>query len=67
MVAARTRGRGTGWTSLHLFFEEQAAELLDIPYADVMHACLIPVAYSKGTQCKPGRREPLATVLHWHT
>ena len=55
MLAARARGRGTCWTGLHLFFEEQAAELLDIPYADVRQACLIPVAYTKGTQCKPGR------------
>jgi nitroreductase len=56
---------GTCWTSLHLFFEEEAANVLGLPYAEVMQACLIPVAYTKGTEFKPGRREPLHTVVHW--
>jgi len=30
-----------------------------------MQACLIPVAYTKETEFKPGRREPLHTVVHW--
>jgi hypothetical protein len=45
-------GWGTCWTSLHLFFEEEVAKLLGIPYAEVMQACLIPLAYTKGTQFK---------------
>ena len=65
MLAARARGLGTCWTSLHLFFEEEVAKLLGIPYAEVMQACLIPLAYTKGTEFKPGRREPLRTVVHW--
>ena len=40
---------GTCWTSLDLFFEEEVAKLLGIPYAEVMLACLIP-AYKKGTR-----------------
>jgi hypothetical protein len=67
MVAARARGRGTRRTGLPLFFAAQAAELLDIPYADVRPAGLIPVAYTTGTPCKPGRRAPLATVVHGDT
>lgn len=59
MLAARARGLGTCWTSLHLFFEEEVAKLLGIPYAEVMQACLIPLAYTKGTEFKPGRRDPL--------
>ena len=67
MLAARARGLGTLWTSLHLLFEEEAAHLLGIAYADVMQACLIPVAYTQGTHFKPGWREPLDTIVHWET
>jgi nitroreductase len=65
MLAARARGLGTTWTSLHLFFEEQAAELLGIPFREVMQAALIPVAYAKGTKFKPAPRDPLETAIHW--
>jgi len=67
MLAARARGLGTVWTSLHLLFEEEAAHVLGIAYADVMQACLIPVAYTQGTHFKPGWREPLDTIVHWET
>jgi nitroreductase len=65
MLAARTRGLGTVWTTFHLAHEEEAAALLGIPYADVMQAALIPVAYTLGTEFKPGRRAPLETFVHW--
>lgn len=64
MLAARARGLGTCWTGLHLFFEEEAATLLDIPYEEIMQACLIPLAYTKGTKFTPGRRELLDAVVH---
>lgn len=65
MLAARSRGLGTVWTSFHLFRERDAAELLGIPYDEVMQAALIPVAYTVGTDFKPGPRKPLETMLHW--
>ncbi|HEX2173795.1 MAG TPA: nitroreductase family protein, partial [Dehalococcoidia bacterium] len=65
MLAARARGLGTTWTSLHLFFEEQAAEILGIPHREVMQAALIPVAYAKGTDFKPAPRDPLESTIHW--
>lgn len=65
MLAARSRGLGSVWTSFHLAFEEEAAELLGIPYAEVMQAALIPVAYTIGTAFKPARRAPLETMAHW--
>lgn len=65
MLAARSRGLGTSWTSLHLMFEEEAAGILGIPYAKVTQTALIPVAYTKGTDFKPAPREPLDTVVHW--
>ena len=65
MLAARSRGLGSSLTSFHLFFEQEAAQVLDIPYEEVMQAGLIPVAYTLGTEFKPAARKPLASVLHW--
>lgn len=65
MLAARSRGLGTSLTSFHLYFEQEAAEVLGIPYEQVMQAALIPVAYTLGTDFKPATRKPLESVLHW--
>jgi len=64
-LAARARGLGTAWTTLHLMFEEEAAGLLGIPYAEWSQGALLPVAYTIGTEFKPAHREPLDDVLHW--
>jgi nitroreductase len=65
MLAARARGLGTVWTSFHLWREREAAELLGIPYDEVMQAALIPVAYTIGTDFRPAPRQPLETMVHW--
>ncbi|HSP73975.1 MAG TPA: nitroreductase family protein [Gaiellaceae bacterium] len=65
MLAARSRGLGTVWTTFHLAHEQEAAELLGIPYDEVMQAALIPVAYTIGTEFKPGLRAPLDSIVHW--
>jgi len=65
MLAARSRGLGTVWTTLHLPHEREAAELLGIPYAEIMQTALIPVAYTLGTDFQPGKREPLDRTVHW--
>jgi len=67
MLAARSRGLGTVWTTFHLMQEEKAAEILGIPYGEVTQVALIPVAYTIGTEFKPGRRKPLDTMVHWDT
>jgi len=67
MLEARSRGLGTVWTTFHLIHEREAAEILGIPYDDVTQVALIPVAYTIGTEFKPGRRKPLDTMLHWET
>jgi len=64
MLAARARGLGTAWTTLHLNYEAEIAQLLGIPYQSVMQVALIPVAYTKGTDFKPAYRMPLESVLH---
>lgn len=66
MLAARSRGLGTVLTTLHLEFEREAAEVLGIPYSEVMQVGLIPVAYTLGTTFKPAARKPLDDVLHWN-
>ncbi|MBK9180346.1 MAG: nitroreductase family protein [Acidimicrobiales bacterium] len=65
MLAARARGLGTSWTTLHLIYEEQAAELLGIPFETTMQTALIPVAHTRGTDFKPAPRVPLDRVVHW--
>ena len=65
MLAARERGLGTAWTTIHLMFEEQAAEILGIDYQSYTQCALITCGYSKGTNFKPAKRPPLETVLHW--
>jgi nitroreductase len=63
MLAARVRGLGTAWTTLHLEYEAEAADVLGLP-EHVRQAALIPTAYSIGTDFAPAAREPLDTVLH---
>ena len=65
MLAARERGLGTCWTTLHLMHEQQAAEILGIPHERYVQVALIPVAHTIGTDFRPGIRKPLANVLHW--
>ena len=65
MLAARSRGLGTVVTTLHLAFEREAADVLGIPYEQVMQVGLTPVAYTMGTSFKPAARKPLTSVLHW--
>jgi nitroreductase len=65
MLAGRSRGLGTCWTTLHLNFEEEAAAILGIPYQEVTQVALVPVAYTKGTDFKPAPRDPLSTMAHW--
>lgn len=65
MLAARARGLGTCWTTIHLFYEQEAAELLGIPYEQFTQVALIPVAYTLGTDFKPAPRIPLESVVHW--
>lgn len=65
MLAARARGLGTCWTTVHLHYEQEAAELLAIPFARVTQAALIPVAHTLGgTDFKPAPRVPLESIVH---
>jgi nitroreductase len=63
MLAARARGLGTAWTTLHLGREKEVAELLGMP-DNIHQAAIIPTAFYTGDTFKPAPREPLDKVLH---
>ena len=66
MLAARARGLGTCWTTIHLSAEEEIAAILGIPFAAVQQVALIPVAYTLGTDFKAGQRKPFDQFVHWN-
>ena len=67
MLALRSRGLGSAWTTLHLFKEQEAAELLGVPYDEVTQVALLPVAYTVGTDFKPATRPPVEGITYWDT
>lgn len=62
-IAARARGLGTAWTTLHLRHERAISELLGIP-RHVRQGVLLPTAYYTGETFRPAPRGPLDAVLH---
>jgi nitroreductase len=67
MLAARARGLGTAWTTLHLPFEQEASELLGIPFDKYTQGGLTPLAYTVGTDFKPAPRLDSAPLVHFDT
>ncbi len=66
LLALRSRGLGSVWTTMHLAKEKEVAELLGIP-PTVTQAALFPVAYTIGTDFRPAARPPAQTVTYWDT
>jgi nitroreductase len=66
MLALRSRGLGSAWTTLHLFKEKEAAALLGIP-DDMTQVALIPVGYITGGDLKPAERPPVEGITYWDT
>jgi nitroreductase len=65
MLALRARGIGSAWTTLHLRYEQEAAQLLGLP-PNVTQAALMPVAYYTGDDFKPARRTPALERTYWN-
>jgi nitroreductase len=63
MLAARLRGLGTAWTTLHLGREAEVADLLGLP-PGVHQGALVPTAFYTGDTFRPAPRVPLDEVLH---
>lgn len=66
LLALRSRGLGSVWTTLHLAKEREVAELLGIPDT-VTQVALFPVAYTIGTDFRPATRPPVETITSWNT
>ncbi len=66
MLALRSRGLGSAWTTIHLLREREMAELLGIPYETHLQAGLFPIAYTVGTEFRPAARQPLREVLSYN-
>ena len=66
MLAARARGLGSAWTTIHLMFEAEAAAILGIP-PHITQTALLPVAYFTGDDFKPAKRLPSREITFWDT
>jgi nitroreductase len=69
MLALRSRGLGSAYTTLHLLGdgEKQAAEILGIPFDKYSQGGLFPIAYTKGTDFRPAKRLPAEQLAHWNS
>ena len=69
MLALRSKGLGSAWTTLHLAGdgEKQAAEILGIPFDKYSQGGLFPIAYTKGTDFRRAKRLPAEQFAHWNT
>jgi nitroreductase len=66
MLALRSRGLGSAWTTIHLLREHEMAELLGIPYEANVQAGLFPIAYTIGTEFRRAARQPVSEVLSYN-
>src|SRR5262245_66665505 len=65
MLAARARGLGTAWTTLHLKYEKEVAELLGITYGSFTQTALITMGYFAGKGFRTEEHMLLNTIVHW--
>jgi nitroreductase len=66
MLALRARGLGAAWTTLHLRYEQEAAQLIGLP-PTLTQAALLPVAYYTGDDFKPAKRTPAHERTYWNS
>lgn len=66
MLALRSRGLGSAWTTSHLKYAHDAAALLQIP-DDITQVALLPVAYFTGADLRPAKRVPARERTYWDT
>lgn len=64
-LAARARGLGTVYTTLHLRYEEEVARELGIPFDRFTQVALLPVGYYQGETFKRAERIPMDSIVHW--
>lgn len=66
MLALRARGIGAAWTTLHLSYEKECANILNVP-DDVTVAALLPIAYFTGDTFQIAKRLPARAVTYFDT
>ena len=65
MLAARDREVVGSWTTLHLKYEREVADLLGIPYDRYTQAALLALGFSTGGEFHAAQRIPLDGIVHW--
>ena len=63
MLAARTKGLGATWTTLHLDNADRVAEILALP-TDFTQAVMLAVGFYRGDTFKPAKRLPVSSYVH---
>jgi hypothetical protein len=67
MLALRSRGIGSAFTTIHThYYEREAGQLLGMP-SHIIQAALLPAAYYTGDDFKPARRVPARERTYWDT
>ena len=64
MLALRSRGIGSAWTTLHLSYEKECNEILGIPDY-ITTAVMLPVAYFIGETFQKAKRLPVKNAVFW--
>ena len=67
MLALRSRGLGSAWTTLSLLREREVADVLGVPYDKWMQVGLFPIAHTIGTDFRPTPRRPATDVSTWNS
>jgi nitroreductase len=65
MLALRSRGLGSVWTTVHLHYEKEMAALLGIPDG-YTQAGMFPIFYTLGTRFSPGDRTFSEGRIFWN-
>jgi len=63
IVAARSLGLGTTFTTFHMFMENELRDLLGIP-TDIKFGVMIPIGWPQNDFVKV-KRKPVSSVIHW--
>lgn len=64
MLALRSRGLGSTWTTLLSSYETEAASLLNMP-TETTVAVLLPVGHIQGAVLRRAQRRPAHEVTYW--
>jgi nitroreductase len=62
-LALRSKGLGSTFTTAHVLFEPEVRELLGVPATHTV-ACMLPVAYTVGTDFRPAPRGPVESIVY---